>query len=162
MVRTQFFVLTQSAPLLGSQSAPLSGSRLAGCISENPNGKKKKKERQDVLKLEVKTLECAYEVTRAYCRALGLKRNIINYANILLHDVFFDEEFKDRPAHALITGCIAIACSEKNSPQKWPDIFALTNESRFECGKTMMKLCPKFIPMTPKSIHQMERPSINT
>ena len=150
--------------LLLNLSASLSGSRRAGRVSRNPEKKQKKgnKKHRNIHNMDVKTLECAYEATHAYCRALGLKHNILNYANILLHDVFLDAEFRDRPTHTLITGCIAIACTEKKSPQKWPDIFALTKESRMECGKTMMKLCPRFSPMPPNPIQQRQRPSATT
>ncbi|KAG6994202.1 hypothetical protein G7Y79_00046g082530 [Physcia stellaris] len=114
---------------LGNQSL-LSGSKPADQSTAGRNEKTKKP--REVHKIEVKNLECAYEATGAYCRELGLKRNVINYANLLLHQIFFDKEFEDRSIHTMIAGCIAIARDEKIKWQKWLDIFALTHASRSE------------------------------
>jgi len=87
-----------------------------------------------------KSLLAAYKEIGAHCDAIGLPKNVSDTAKHLYKLVDDAKAFKGKSQEALVAGVIFIACRQCEVPRTFREIYALTQVSKKDIGRTFKAL----------------------
>jgi transcription initiation factor TFIIB len=87
-----------------------------------------------------KDLLATYKIIGAHCDAVNLPKNVSDTAKHLYKMVDDAKAMKGKSKDALSAGCIFIACRQCQVPRTFREIFAMTQVSKKEIGRTFKAL----------------------
>ena len=94
-----------------------------------------------------KALMAAYRDINAYCERIKIPKSISDSAKLIYKTVFDGKVLKGKSTEALVASSIFIACRQAKVPRTFREIYALTNVTKKEIGRTF-KLVENYLRTT--------------